>query len=88
MADKFSHQSDSVSGPARAAFAIIPSDTVPLTFAPKGIFVGTAGDVTLRAIDAGADVTYKNLADGSYIAVRVLYLRASGTTASDLVAEA
>ena len=88
MTDKFANQSDSANGPARDAFVLAPSDTSPIKTLPKGIYVGTGGDVTLRAIESSADVTYRNLTDGSYIAVRALYLRASGTTASDLIAEA
>jgi len=88
MADKFANQSDSASGPARDAFALIPSDTVAVSPIPKGLYVGTAGTVTLRAVDSQADVTYRNLGDGSYIAVRAQWVRATGTTATDLIAEA
>ena len=55
---------------------------------PKGIYVGTGGDVVLRGIDGAADVTYRNLPSASYIAVRARYVRATGTTASNLIAEA
>jgi hypothetical protein len=88
MADKFAYQSDSAIGPARDAFALAPSDSAAISPIPKGIYVGTGGNVTLRAVDGGADVTYRNLGDGSYIAVRALFVRATGTTAADLVAEA
>lgn len=71
-----------------APYAIVPSDTVPLPKAPKGIYVGTGGDVTLRGINGTADVTYRNLGDGSYIGVRASHVRATGTTASNLIAEA
>jgi hypothetical protein len=88
MADKFASQSDSASGPARDAFPLTPSDTVAISPIPKGIFVGSGGTVTLRAIDGAADVTYRNLADGSYIAVRAQFIRATGTTASNMIVEA
>lgn len=55
---------------------------------PKGIYVGTGGDVVLRGIDGAADVTYRNLPDASYIAVRARHVRATGTTAANLIAEA
>lgn len=79
---------DSASSPARIPFAITPSDTQPLPTLPKGIYVGTGGDVTLRGVNATADVTYRNLPDASYIAVHASHVRATGTTASDLVGEA
>ena len=88
MADKFAYQVDSASGPSRDAFSLTPSDSTPISPLPKGIYVGTAGSVTLRTVDSGADVTYRNLTNGAYIAVRALYVRATGTTASDLIAEA
>ncbi|PZU57368.1 MAG: hypothetical protein DI547_13790 [Sphingobium sp.] len=88
MPDSLQDFSDSAHAPSRAPFAIIPSDASPLPSIPKGIYVGTGGHVTLRGVGASADVTYRNLPDASYIAVRAQYVRATGTTASDLVAEA
>lgn len=88
MTDQFANVVDSYDGPSRAPFAIAPSDSVELALVPKGIYVGTGGDVVLRGVGGAADVTYKNLADGSYIAVRAQYVRATGTTAADLVGEA
>jgi hypothetical protein len=88
MADPFANFGDSPSAPARAPYAVVPHDTNALPLTPKGIYVGTGGNVVLRGIDGQADVTYKNLGDGSYIAVRVSHVRATGTTALDLIAEA
>lgn len=88
MADKFANFTDVVGGPARNCFPVVPHDTNELASIPKGIYVGTGGNVTLRTVDGTADVIYKNLADGSYIAVRAQYVRATGTTAADMVAEA
>ncbi|MBX7540901.1 spike base protein, RCAP_Rcc01079 family [Qipengyuania sphaerica] len=85
--DRFADYRDSADQPSRAPFAIIPHDTTPPPSVPKGIYVGSGGDITLRGIDAAEDVTYRNLPDASYIAVRASFVRASGTTASDLVGE-
>ncbi|PCD01725.1 hypothetical protein COC42_16570 [Sphingomonas spermidinifaciens] len=74
--------------PAAAPFRIVPDDAAPLARLPKGIYVGGGGDVVLRGIDADQDVTYRNLPDASYIAVAAQYVRATGTTATDLIAEA
>ncbi|PZT91694.1 MAG: hypothetical protein DI625_15190 [Sphingomonas sp.] len=73
--------------PARIATAVVPSDTVALNPVPRGIFIGTGGDVTIRAVGSAADVTYRNLADASYIGVRVQYVRATGTTTANMIAE-
>lgn len=79
---------DSPSAPSTAPFAIVPHDTDPLAVVPKGIYVGRGGAVTLRGFNAVADVTYANLPDASYIAVRASHVRATGTTAANLIAEA
>lgn len=86
--DPFANLSDSPSAPARAPFAIQPNDTQPLAVLSKGIYVGSGGDLVLRGVDATTDVTYRNLPDASYVAVRTLYVRATGTTAGNLVGEA
>lgn len=84
----FPDQTESATAPSRAPYPITPSDTVELPVVPKGIYVGAGGDVTLRGVNGTTDVTYRNLADGSYIAVHVRYVRATGTTATNLIAEA
>ena len=80
--------SDSPIAPARAPFAIVPSDAQPLPRPIKAIYVGTGGQVTLRGVEAAADVTYKNVASGTYLEVCASHVRATGTTAADLVGEA
>ncbi|WP_428970321.1 spike base protein, RCAP_Rcc01079 family [Sphingomonas sp. Xoc002] len=86
MADPFN--SDSLNAPARAPFALVPSDTVALATVPKRLFVGTGGHVTLRGVDGVGDVTYRNVASGVYLNVRPSHVRATGTTAADLIGEA
>ena len=89
MPDKFARFPDEPNAPATIPYPIAPSDTVELPLIPKGIYVGTGGDVTLRGIGLNAvDVTYRNLPDASYICVRAHYVRATGTTATNLIAEA
>jgi len=88
MPDKFQNNADSASAPATAPFAIVPDDATPLPHVPKGIYVGTGGTITLRGIGGTEDVTYRNLPDASYVAVRAHYVRATGTTAANLIAEA
>lgn len=88
MSDPFEHLADAPSAPSRAPFAVVPDDSASLPRVPKGLYVGKGGDVVLRGVDAEADVTYRNLPDASYIAVRASHVRASGTTAADIVGEA
>lgn len=53
--DRFSTYADSPDAPAAQAFAIVPSDSVELATVTKAIYVGSAGDVTLRPLFAAAD---------------------------------
>ncbi len=88
MPDPFSQYSDSPIGPAANAFAIVPHDANAVASVTKAIYVGTAGNVTLRPVNAASDVLYKNVPAGSYLTVRASHVRATGTTAADLVGEA
>lgn len=86
MADSFENRADEVSAPATMAVAVVPSDTLPLPDIPKALYVGTGGSVTLRGVGGGADSVWKNVASGTILPVRVHYVRASGTSAADLLA--
>jgi hypothetical protein len=83
--DSFAAVSDSVIAPASEAFAIIPKDNGELTRATKALYVGTGGDIVLRAVGSQEDVTLRNVVAGSVIAIRVRAIRATGTTAANLV---
>ena len=85
MADSFQGTTDSLNAPARNAFAIALSDTVALPLLPKAIYVGTGGTIVLRGVDATGDVTLKNVGAGQIIDIRASHVRATGTTAADLV---
>lgn len=85
MTDFFQGTTDSLNAPARTAFAIAPSDAVALAVLPKAIYVGTGGTLVLRGIDATADVTLKNVGAGQILDIRAGFVRATGTTAADLV---
>lgn len=88
MPDTFVTMGDSPELPSRIPFMITSDDVAPLPQVVKGIFVGTGGNVVLRGVGAVSDVTYRNLPDASYIGVRASFVRATGTTATDLVGEA
>lgn len=85
-ADRFDTMQDSLSSPSRAPFAVTPSDTVDLLPVPKALYIGTGGTVVVRGIGAAADVTFKNVASGQVIDVRARLVKATGTTAADIVA--
>ena len=86
MSDGFSGTADSLSAPARRAVAVVPSDTAALAEVPKALFVGTGGSLVLRGVGGGADQVWKNVADGTVLPFRAEYVRATGTTAADILA--
>jgi hypothetical protein len=84
--DKFSSFADVVTAPSTKAAAVVPHDANALPNIPKALFIGTGGDVVARGSGGGADVTFKNLPSGSVLPFRAEFVRASGTTAADIVA--
>lgn len=83
--DNFSSSSDSLIAPARIAFAIVPDDSNDLPQRPKALYVGSGGDIALRAVGSDGEVLLRNVASGSVLAIRVAAIRSNGTTASDIV---
>lgn len=69
----------------RGGVAVTPHDTNRLN-PPRAIYVGVGGDITCRFQGANADVVLKNAPSGAEFAYRLEYVRATGTTATNLVA--
>ena len=86
MADQFSNHADQVSAPATRAVAVVPHDTNALADIPKALFVGTGGHIAMRGVNGSADQSWKNVPSGSVLPFRAQYVRASGTTATDILA--
>ena len=84
--DPFHDAADSPVAGARAPFAVTPSDSAELPVVPKGLYVGTGGTVIVRGVAAAADVAFRNVPSGFVIDVQARFVRASGTTAADIVA--
>lgn len=73
-------------GSATSAVAITPHDTNDLTDITRGLFVGTGGNVSLILADDSVAVLFKNVPAGVVLPLRVKRVRATNTTATDLVA--
>lgn len=84
--DNFASFAPALNDPARDAVAITPSDSAALTLLPRALYVGTGGTLVVRCADAAADVTLKNVGSGQILDLRVSHVRATGTTAADIVA--
>lgn len=77
---------DTVSNPARGHAAVLLSDSANLDTVPKALFVGTSGDVRLRAVEDEDPAIFRNVGDGQFLLIRAQQVYATGTVASDTVA--
>ncbi len=84
MADTFGTYATSLTAPPSSAANITPSDSVDLPFVSRAIYIGTGGDLRVLTRD-GHDVTYKNITGTKVL--RVARVFATGTTATDMIAE-
>ncbi len=83
--DQFKDFPVTLTSPATSAQAVTPSDTVPLGNVSRAIYVGQTGDISVE-MQSGQIVTFQNVQGGSILALRVLKVRQSGTTAMGIVA--
>ena len=70
---------------ATHAQAVTTSDTVDLTNVSRGLFVGGAGNVVVIMAD-GTTVTITGVTAGTLLPIRVSRVKATGTTATNMVA--
>ena len=74
------------SNPAEYAAAVTLSDSTVLTPTPRALYIGSGGDVVVTMAADGTDVTFSNVPTGTKLPVRVSKVKATGTTASSIVA--
>ena len=72
--------------PASDVYPVTPSDADLLPPGVKSLFVGIGGDVWVKAIDGAGFVLFGNVGDGWEIPVQAIAVRATGTTAANIVA--
>ena len=85
MADRFQNRADEVFFAARSLRAVTPHDTNELPFIPKALRFDAAGTVSIIAADDTAPVTLTVIA-GEVLVVRARIVRATGTSATGIVA--
>jgi len=68
-----------------SAVAVTPSDTVDLTYVSRELYVGGAGNVTAIMAD-GSTVLFSTVPAGTRLPIRVSRVKATGTTATLMVA--
>ena len=85
MADLFNKHMSGLESPAADAAAITPNDSTDLAITTRGIYVGGAGDISVITKD-GTTLTLVGALAGTVIPIRVARVRATSTTATNLVA--
>jgi hypothetical protein len=85
MKDDFESHSAGLSSPATGAQAITPNDSQLLARVPRAIYVGGTGSLSVEMV-GGVTVTFQSLQAGAIYPLRIRKVRASGTTATHLVA--
>lgn len=72
------------SGPSAQSAPVTPNDAAPQPVG-RGIFIGTGGNVTGRLMGDSVDTVWKNLVSGQEYPLRFEFIRATGTTAADML---
>lgn len=82
--DSFDTFKPALTSPLERGFAVTPHNSDELAHVTRELFIGTGGDLAL-VLKHGDEVTLANVADGARLPYRVLKVKATGTTASDIV---
>jgi hypothetical protein len=81
---RYSGRADAISAPAQSGFAITPNDAADLAAETRGLWVGASGDLSL-VLASGDEVTMPGVVGGTLLPLRVRRVKASGTSATQLV---
>ena len=77
---------DTPSSPATRAVAVVPHDSNPIGQLPKGLNVVGGGTIVMRGINGTADQSWVNVPAGTILPFRPSHIRATGTTATSILA--
>ena len=83
--DQFKDAPITLTSPATSAAAVSPDDATALNALSRAIYVGNTGDISVEMKD-GQIVDFINIQGGTVLALRVMRVRQTGTTATGIVA--
>ena len=83
--DQFKDFPATLTSPATNAIELVPDDLNPLDMVTRALYVGQTGDISVE-MKSGQIVGFQNVQGGSILAIRTLKVRATGTTATGLIA--
>lgn len=84
-ADPFAGFGSAPSGPYKTGVAVTPSDADELAQVASALYIGGTGDVAVVMVD-GTSITLKSVPTGDVLPLRVRQVKATGTTATNIVA--
>ncbi len=73
-------------GSAEDFAAVTPSDGTDLTFRCRALYIGVTGNVSVLALDGSTAVVFQAVPAGSVLMIRTARVRATGTTATGIIA--
>ncbi|AVF05061.1 MULTISPECIES: spike base protein, RCAP_Rcc01079 family [Devosia] len=82
--DRYSTHTQALDAPATHGFAITPNDATDLSEITRAIYVGSSGALAVTFV-SGAELVLPNVPAGSLLPLRLQRVRATGTTATDIV---
>lgn len=83
-ANPHAYKTESPDSPARRLEAVTPHDVNELGYVTRGLYVGTAGDISVVDF-VGNTVLLKNVPAGSLLPICIKQVRNTNTTAANLV---
>ena len=84
MADRYRDYVRGLTAPAVGAFMVTPSDSTDLPQVTRAIYCGGTGDISV-VMRSGETVTFSAVQAGTVLPIEAVRVRATGTTASNLV---
>lgn len=82
--DRFANRNQGLDSPGSNAEAVTPDDGNDLNFVTRALWVGAAGDLSVRMHGETTPVTFVNAS--GWMPIRVDRVMATGTVADDIVA--
>lgn len=76
----------SIDSPAANAAAVTPSDVTVFAPATRGLYIGATGDVAVNMLTTVAAILFKAVPAGTILPIAVTAVKATGTTATQIIA--
>lgn len=89
MAETLYNATPNITAPGFNAMAITPNDGSDMTYTCRALYIGGSGDISVVMDNGGRGgntVTFVGLTAGTILPIQAARVRATGTTATNIVA--